>query len=61
MRTDERAGQAAKHTLKTLQEKVQREAMMDREGGYNFMSPEQRRITNIEIDLLKRVCGTENA
>ena len=59
MRTDERTGQAAKYSLKTLQDRVQRESMMSREGNFMFMTSEQRKNTDIKIDLLKQVCGIE--
>ena len=59
MRTDERTGQAAKHALKSLQDKVQRERMMSRDGNFLFMSQDKRQKTAIQIDILKQVCGIE--
>ena len=59
MRTDERTGQAAKHALKSLQDKVQRERMMSRDGNFLFMSQDERQKTAIQIDILKQVCGIE--
>ncbi len=59
MRTDERAGQAAKHMLAELEARMRREDTMDPDGAYVFMTPDQRLDTRSKIDLLKKVCGCD--
>ena len=57
MRTDEKAGQAAKVELERLEAKDRDEAMMDPEGAYPFRTPDQRRIAHIQKDILRKIIG----
>ena len=39
--------------LKFLEDEMHKEDYMDPDGAYVFMSPEQRKITKIKIELLR--------
>lgn len=57
MRTDEKAGQAAKYELRQLEGIMRLEDVMEPDGAYVFMTPEERKNTKIKIEVLRRVCG----
>lgn len=54
MRTDERAGQAAKFELRELEEKLQRF-----NDAISYLTPNEVFVLESKITLLKKVCGTE--
>jgi hypothetical protein len=57
MRTDERAGQAAKSELQFIKDKLQRDASAHPEGHAIRLRPEQRLDLWSKADLLSRICG----
>jgi hypothetical protein len=57
MRTDERAGQAAKHKLKFLEDKLYRDKSLHPDSAAPHLSPEQRLKIRDDIALLRDVCG----
>lgn len=58
MRTDERAGQAAKSELQFIKDKLQRDAMLHPDGAGIPLRPEQRLDLRSKVELLDRICGT---
>lgn len=59
MRTDERAGQAAKYMLRNLEDKLQLVERLDSDGSSFFMTPDQKKEALAKIALLKEICGTD--
>ena len=57
MHTDEQAGQAAKRTLKFLEERLRRKDSYHPDSAAPHFSPEQRLRIRADIALLREVCG----